>query len=172
MAALDIRPVAYGAPEWAPARAIRQRVFVEEQACPPDEEWDAADADARHFVLLVDDEPVATARWRPAEHEGAPAAKLERFAVLPEFRSRGLGLALVAAVMADAEAAGFDRQVLHAQAHLEGFYRTFGFRRSGPDFWEAGLLHTPMARTPKPAAGRAAGASRAASAPGGPAGRR
>ena len=30
--------------DWAAVRAVRQRVFVEEQACPPEEEWDTYDA--------------------------------------------------------------------------------------------------------------------------------
>ena len=135
---------------WAHAEAIRTRVFVEEQACPPDEEWDAFDdwagGAARHFVLFVGDAPAATARWRVAEHDGHAVAKLERFAVLPAFRGRGLGRTLVARVLADAEESGHARFVLHAQAHLERFYGTFGFQRDGLAFLEAGIVHVPMSR--------------------------
>ena len=141
----NIHPIE-GAADWQAVSAIRQRVFVEEQRCPPEEEWDAHDATARHVLLTTEDRPAGCARWRVASHDGRAAAKLERFAVLPEFRGRGLGRALVGWVVADAEQAGFSRQMLYAQAHLEAFYESFGFRRSGLDFWEAGLLHTPMVR--------------------------
>lgn len=141
----DIHPIA-GEADWQAVKAIRQRVFVEEQRCPPEEEWDTHDATARHVLLTAGDRPAGCARWRVASHDGRAAAKLERFAVLPEFRGRGLGRALVGWVVADAEQAGFTRQMLSAQAHLEAFYESFGFHRSGPDFWEAGLLHTPMVR--------------------------
>ncbi|HET6566455.1 MAG TPA: GNAT family N-acetyltransferase, partial [Rhodothermales bacterium] len=85
----------------------RQRVFVEEQACPPEEEWDAYDETSRHLLGIEGDRPVATARWRVVPWEGGPAAKLERFAVLAEARGRGLGRALVGHVIQDAEQAGF-----------------------------------------------------------------
>lgn len=133
--------------DWAAVRAIRQAVFVEEQACPPDEEWDAPDAPERrgrtthHLLARVGGEPAGCTRWRPVE---GGAAKLERFAVLVPFRRTGLGRALVARAIADAQAAGFARLVLHAQAHLEAFYASFGFRPAGEQFWEAGIEHVKM----------------------------
>jgi predicted GNAT family N-acyltransferase len=128
-------------------------VFIEEQACPPEEEWDAYDApEARgttgiHLLGLVGAAPVATARWHATTLDGAPAAKLERFAVLPPWRGGGRGRTLVAAALADARGAGHTRFVLHAQAHLEGFYASFGFRPVGARFWEAGIEHVKMVLT-------------------------
>jgi predicted GNAT family N-acyltransferase len=148
---MDVRRVASGE-DWAAASAVRQRVFVEEQACPPEEEWDEHDWPADrgrtcvHLVGEVDGEVVATARWRPAELGGRPAAKLERFAVLPEHRGRGLGRVIIAAALEDAAAAGLGRFVLHAQAHLEALYASFGFRRVGEVFEEAGIPHVKMVR--------------------------
>lgn len=139
--------------QWQQARAIRQRVFVEEQSCPPEEEWDAWDApEARgvtcHHLLGVDDgTPVATARWRPVALAGQPAAKLERFAVLPEARGRGLGREIITATIREAERAGFDSQILHAQAHLEALYASFGFVRVSDVFDEAGIPHVEMVRS-------------------------
>lgn len=135
---------------WQEARRVRQRVFVEEQRCPPEEEWDALDdwagGAAQHLVVQVDGETAGTARWYVAEHDGQTVAKLGRFALLPAFRGQGLGRALVAHVAAEAARAGYAHQMLYAQAHLEAFYEGFGFRRCGADFWEAGILHTPMAK--------------------------
>ena len=159
--------------DWQAVRAIRQAVFVEEQACPPDEEWDAADAPTRrgtsthHLLARVDDAPAGCARWRPYD-DGASreagvanrqvrvanrpvgAAKLERFAVLAAFRGTGVGRALVARAVADATAAGHARLVLHAQAYLVGFYAGFGFCAVGARFWEAGIEHVKMERTTGP----------------------
>lgn len=139
-----VRPID-GEADWAQARAIRQRVFVEEQQCPPEEEWDAYDEVARHFLGLADGRAVATARWRAAYHDGRAVAKLERFAVLPAYRGQGLGARLVEAVMADAHRAGFSNLFLHAQAHLQPFYERFGFVVVGERFDEAGIAHVPMA---------------------------
>lgn len=142
---------------WAAARALRECVFVEEQGCPPEEEWDAYDwpqdrgRTCRHLVGWLGDRPVAVARWRPVRDAAGPAAKLERFAVLPAYRGRGLGRRMVAFAIADAEAAGHTRLVLHAQAHLEAFYGSFGFARTGDPFVEAGIPHVRMVRpAPEP----------------------
>ncbi len=148
-AALAVRPVVTEA-DWAKAERIRRRVFVEEQRCPEGEEWDEHDApEARgttvyHLLGEVGGAAVAVARWRPVLYEGAPAAKLERFAVLPEARGRGYGLAMIARTLAHAHAAGHRAFVLHAQAHLEGLYTAFGFRAVGAPFEEAGIRHMKM----------------------------
>jgi predicted GNAT family N-acyltransferase len=145
-----VRPVEAEA-DWAEARRIRARVFIEEQACPPEEEWDAHDApEARgvtvhHLLGEAGGAAVAVARWRPVVYEGAPAAKLERFAVVPEARGLGYGRQMVAHALAEARAVGFSRFVLHAQAHLERLYGSFGFRRVGDPFEEAGIPHVKMA---------------------------
>ena len=149
---LRIRPVSSEA-EWAAARRIREQVFIVEQDCPPEEEWDAYDATSRHVLGWVDDTPVATARWRTVPHDQALAAKLERFAVLPDYRGRGYGRALVRFVMEDARRAGFTTFVLHAQAHLEAFYASLGFERVSDVFEEAGIPHVKRVRTGAASAG-------------------
>ncbi len=147
-----------GEPDWEAAQDIRRRVFIDEQGCPPEEEWDEHDLPAPgsgpgqavrgiscvHLVGLLAGEPVATARWREVAMAGAPAAKLERFAVLPAHRGRGLGHRLVEATMDDARAAGFDRFALHAQSRLVPFYAGFGFVPAGAPFYEAGIEHVKM----------------------------
>ena len=132
--------------DWQDVRAIREAVFVQEQACPPEEEWDAHDAaDTRgrtvhHLLGLLGAEPVACARWRSV----GDVAKLERFAVLVPYRGRGVARAMVSAALAGARAAGFSRFALHAQAHLAGFYASFGFAPQGDPFQEAGIEHVKM----------------------------
>ncbi len=149
MSALDVREVTTDA-GWAAVRSVREAVFVREQACPPDEEWDAHDApeergrSVHHLLGTVGGETAACARWRPVVLDGAPAAKLERFAVLMPFRGRGRGRDLVAAALAEARTAGHTRFVLYAQSHLDRFYGSFGFEPVGDLFWEAGIEHVKM----------------------------
>ena len=128
------------------ARTIRQRVFVEEQACPPEEEWDEYDETSRHFLGSVEGRPVATARWRTAVYGERIVAKLERFAVLPAYRGRGFGRLLVQYLVRDAQRAGFGCYLLHAQAYLEAFYASLGFRSLEERFMEAGIPHVKMIR--------------------------
>ncbi|PSQ79986.1 MAG: GNAT family N-acetyltransferase [Bacteroidetes bacterium QS_8_68_15] len=135
---------------WEAAKAIRRRVFIEEQDCPPEEEFDAHDAESRHLVGYAEEEggeAVAVARWRAVRtSSGTPAAKLERFAVLPSHRGRGHGRALVRRAIREAQRAGLDVQMVHAQARLEDFYADFGFERRGERFTEVGLPHVKMMR--------------------------
>ena len=158
MDALTIHP-ADAADAFDAARQIRQAVFVEEQACPPDLEWDAYDADdvrgtaCFHLVGQIGGKAVAAARWRPV----GEAAKLERFAVLEAYRGTGIGRQMVAAALEAARAAGFSRFVLHAQAHLDAFYERFGFRPVGEPFDEAGIEHVKMVLNERPHADPVAG---------------
>ncbi|MDT0631754.1 GNAT family N-acetyltransferase [Rubrivirga sp. S365] len=133
--------------DWEAVRAVRQAVFVDEQACPPEEEWDAHDAPERrgrtthHLLAAEGGAAVGCARWRAVE---GGAARLERFAVLPAARGRGVGRALVARTLADARAAGHRRFVLHAQTAAAPLYAAFGFEPEGEAFDEAGIEHVKM----------------------------
>jgi predicted GNAT family N-acyltransferase len=132
--------------DWTAACSIRERVFIEGQDCPPEEEWDAHDETSRHVVGRVEGTPVATARWRTVSHGDEIVAKLERFAVRPKRRGEGLGTALVRYVLEDARRAGFSVFLIHAQAHLEDWYEAFGFRSTGRTFEEVGIPHVEMVR--------------------------
>lgn len=120
------------------AHAIRYRVFVEEQHCPAELEWQH-DEEAVHFLALADDIPSGAARWRATEN----GYKLERFAVLKEFRGQGIGSALVQAVLDDIPADGRLRY-LHAQVDAVPLYLKFHFRAEGELFEEAGIIHRRM----------------------------
>ncbi|WP_409341180.1 GNAT family N-acetyltransferase [Paenibacillus sp. MBLB4367] len=125
--------------------SIRFAVFVHEQNVPADEEVDAFDAEhdaCRHYLIRIDGKPVATGRWRPYE-EGA--AKLQRIAVLSDFRGHGLGKAVIEALERDAKAANAKAAVLDAQCQAESFYRKLGYETvSETPFLDAGIWHVRM----------------------------
>lgn len=139
--------VAAGEADLLAAYCVRSIVFVGEQACPFAEEFDGLDAGAIHIVGWLDAEPVAAARIRRV----GDWAKLERIALLPRVRGRGLGHTLVEYMLTVARDAGFRRFKMHAQSHLESFYRQHGFAPQGPPFQEAGIEHFLMTREEGPA---------------------
>lgn len=118
--------------------AIRKEVFVYEQNCPPELEWEYED-ESTHFLAKVNDEPAGAARWRKT----ANGYKLERFAVLKKFRGLGVGQALIKAVLADLPADA-DHVYLHAQIQAVGLYEKFAFGKLGDEFEEAGIRHYKM----------------------------
>lgn len=118
--------------------AIRRKVFVEEQNCPPELEWEFED-ESTHFLGTVDEAPAGAARWRKTDK----GYKLERFAVLPEFRGYGMGKALVQTVLGNLPKEA-DYIYLNAQLTAIGLYEKFGFVKEGPQFEEAGIQHFKM----------------------------
>ena len=118
--------------------AIRREVFVGEQNCPPELEWEFED-ESTHFLATVDGEPAGASRWRKTDK----GYKLERFAVLQKYRGFGVGQELVRTVLADLpEDAGFI--YLHAQVQAVTLYERFGFKKVGEEFEEAGIRHYTM----------------------------
>lgn len=120
--------------------AIRREVFVVEQNCPPELEWEFED-ESNHFLATVDGEPAGASRWRKTDK----GYKLERFAVLEKFRGMGVGQELVKAVLSDLpkDAAYV---YMHAQIQAVSLYEKFNFEKTGPEFEEAGIRHFKMIR--------------------------
>lgn len=122
------------------AFAVRTSVYVGEQSCPRDEEFDGNDFAATQIIGEVDGEPVATARIRWF----AGFAKLERLAVLKEWRGRGFGHELLQFLIGIAREKGFCRIYLHAQKRLEPFYEQYGFAARRGAFAFSDHLYTEM----------------------------
>ncbi|EDM35258.1 hypothetical protein PBAL39_13537 [Pedobacter sp. BAL39] len=122
------------------AFAIRKIVFVEEQNCPPELEWENEEV-STHFLATLDNQPCGACRWRKTD----AGYKLERFAVLKEFRGRRIGQALVAAALADLPS---DAEYIYLNAQLDAMplYAKFGFQSEGEQFEEAGIQHFKMVK--------------------------
>ncbi|MFC1760369.1 GNAT family N-acetyltransferase [Candidatus Neomarinimicrobiota bacterium] len=120
------------------AYAIRRQVFCLEQNVPEDIEMDEFDEDSTHILAYINDNPVGTARWRSTED----GAKMERFAVLNEFRGKGVGEALVNYTLGKLK--DYDCIYLNAQESVIKFYEKFGFDVVGDRFYEADIPHKMM----------------------------
>ena len=118
--------------------AIRREVFVDEQNCPPELEWEFED-ESTHFLATVDGVPAGACRWRKTDK----GYKLERFAVLKSSRGYGVGQALVQAALNDLPTDA-TYVYLHAQIQAVTLYERFGFEKTGPMFEEAGIQHYKM----------------------------
>jgi predicted GNAT family N-acyltransferase len=120
--------------------AIRREVFVGEQNCPPELEWEFEE-ESNHFLATVNSEPAGASRWRKTDK----GYKLERFAVLKKFRGAGVGQELVKAVLKDLpQDAAY--VYMHAQIQAVSLYERFSFEKTGPEFEEAGIRHFKMVR--------------------------
>lgn len=122
--------------------AIRRTVFVEEQQVDEREEYDEFENSSVHFLAFHINQPVGTARWRRTTN----GIKLERFAVLKEYRSSGVGSALLKAVLDDLPDDN-SPVYLHAQLTAIGLYKKFGFLEQGDIFTEANIQHYKMMKS-------------------------
>ena len=122
------------------AHAVRTTVFVEGQGVPAELERDALDTLSRHVLATAaDGTPIGAGRI-------APDGRIGRMAVLADWRGRGVGAALLQALLQDARASGLRSVWLHAQLQAMGLYARAGFVAEGPCFEEAGIEHRTMRR--------------------------
>lgn len=127
---------------WADAReallAVRGEVFVREQKVPEALERDALDPGCWH-VLASDAGGRAIGAGRML-----PGRRIGRMAVLPEWRGRGVGAAMLQALLRQARGNGWRDVGLDAQVGAIAFYQRHGFVAHGERFLEAGIEHQAM----------------------------
>ena len=116
---------------------IRKKVFIEEQNVPLNIEIEYEE-DSNHVICYLDKFPVGTGRWRNTKN----GIKLERFAILKDFRNNGIGKEIVNFILS--EISSNNTIYLHAQEAVVDFYKKLGFKVSGNKFYEADILHSKM----------------------------
>lgn len=132
-----VEPADYKA-DFDDLRAVREAVFIVEQNIPEAIEFDSVDPVCYHFIARDDQhEAIGAARLTP-DH------KLGRMAVLANWRGKGVGKALLLAVLDKARKLGWTELTLNAQTEVLGFYEKFGFAKEGAVFMEANIPHQTM----------------------------
>ncbi|MFZ2237261.1 MAG: GNAT family N-acetyltransferase [Dokdonella sp.] len=120
-------------------REIREQVFIVEQNVPAIAEWDDVDAQSLHVIARDGDgRPIGTGRLNPRHTIG-------RVAVVSSWRGRGVGNALMQALLGAARERGIPRVELHSQTHASGFYERLGFVAFGDEYLECEIPHRSMA---------------------------
>ncbi len=113
----------------AQALAIRASVFMAEQQCPYEEEFDENDYTCTHFLGYIDGRPAATMRLRYF----AGWVKFERIAALPQYRRQTLIAGeIVRAVVEFSRRKGYRVGYGTAQKRYARFWKHFGFEVMPP----------------------------------------
>jgi predicted GNAT family N-acyltransferase len=107
--------------------SIRSAVYLAEQACPYEEEFDGNDLVAAHFIGFIGNEPVACLRARFF----ADFAKVERLAVRPQYRRSMVAFKLVRSCVTFLKRKGYRRIYGQAQDRLVDFWARFGAKPLG-----------------------------------------
>ena len=116
---------------------IREAVFIKEQKVERHIERDGFDNLAKHIILLYKNKPIGCARVRFIDKK----AKLERIAVLKDYRSMGFGGIITKFLVEFCKDRNVKEIMMNSQYYLKNFYRKFGFKPRGRPFMEAGIRH-------------------------------
>ena len=121
---------------------IRNKVFIIGQKVPYEEEYFLnEEAEAKHYLIKLFDEPIGTIRYLRKENE----ILIQRFAILDKYQRKGYGSQTLKyfVEMLTKEFTPV-KLVLHAQYHLLNFYKNCGFNEVGEPFMEANIKHIKM----------------------------
>lgn len=120
--------------------SIRKVVFQAEQGVEPQLDFDGQDETSEQIIAYLD-EPVGTARIRYLDEK---TAKIERLAVLPTARGKGIGKQITELALDIAAKKNIEEVVVNAQKYIISLYEKLGFEPEGEIFEEAGILHVKM----------------------------
>lgn len=111
-----------------------KKVFVEEQQVPVEIEIDEHENNSAHFVLYDGEKPAGAGRFRILDDKG----KVERICILPEYRGKGAGNQIMAAIEEYAKQLPVEELVLNSQSYAVPFYEKLGYIVVSEEFLDAG----------------------------------
>jgi predicted GNAT family N-acyltransferase len=136
-----IEQVYWDSPKQALLKAVREVVFIEEQHVPLYIEWDEHDQDAIHLLALDSSgQAIGCARI-------LKKGRIGRMAVMPDWRGKGIGLALLDEAMKICKSLGMQTVVISSQTHAIKFYQKVGFSVTSEVYIDANIWHVDMQRT-------------------------
>ncbi|MBD5806294.1 GNAT family N-acetyltransferase [Limosilactobacillus walteri] len=128
--------------EWCKLAEERVKVFVVEQECPY-QEIDKQDYKAHHLMLFDDrGELVGYTRIMDKDNQHSTFG---RVLILKNYRKHGYGQRLVRATIDEAKKLFPQKKIqIQAQAYLQKFYTSFGFKPISDVYLEDNIPHLDM----------------------------
>jgi predicted GNAT family N-acyltransferase len=115
-------------------RAVREKVFIQEQHVPIKLEWDGLDEACHHALALSSN----------GDAIGTSNGHIGRVAVLPEWRGKRIGTAMLEMLLDYARSQKYKFVELNAQVQAIPLYKQFGFEVEGKEFMDANIPHRKM----------------------------
>lgn len=132
--------------EMAECIAIRRTVFIEGQSVPEAREQDGLDGECIHYIAYLEETPAGTMRVRQIT---PTSRKIERVAVLEEFRGQGIALNMMDVALAEMAAEGVTEALVESQETALPLYTKLGFVAYGERFLDANMPHLKMKKSLK-----------------------
>jgi len=118
----------------AHSKHVREKVF------PSKKESDGWDFVSRHVIIKKENEPIATGRLNPN-------GKIEKIAVLENFRKQGYGRKVLKKMISEAFSKNISKIQIHCKAHECEFYKAEGFIEDGNSFVKYNHTYQKLIRT-------------------------
>ena len=115
-------------------------MFIKGQNVSQELEIDGLDDESEHVIARLDEKPIGCARIRYVDGK----AKLERIAILEQYRGKGYGKKLMEFLVDYCRKKDVSGITMNAQYYLLDFYKSLGFEPVGEKFLEAGIEHIEM----------------------------
>ena len=128
------------------AKAIRFKVFVDEQEVPEELEIDELEADSHHLVIYLDGKEIATARIYEIDED---FYKIQRVAVYKDLRGSGYGALAIQKAEERVREFGGNKVLLGAQLQALPFYEKLGYSVVSEEYLDAGILHRDVVKNLK-----------------------
>ncbi len=130
-------------PDFSIIENIRRIVFTDEIGILESELFDEYDKTADHFILFDGKNIVGTVRIIIIDQQ----LKLERMAILKEFRAKNYGKDCILQLKEHYLNLGFSRIILDSIYSVRGFYKKCNFIEEGKMFQRVGIDHIRMTLT-------------------------
>mgnify|MGYP001194704044 CR=1 FL=1 len=119
---------------------IRKKVFTDELNISESELFDEYDETCDHYILFDGTQVVGSIRFLKIKNE----IKLERMAILPEFREKTYGKSSIFQLIEYYRMMGYSKILLDSISSVRGFYKKCGFLEEGKTFQRVGIDHIRM----------------------------
>ena len=122
---------------------IRKSVFTNEIGISESELFDKHDEHCDHFILFDGKQVVGAVRFVSQEEN----IKLERMAILVQFRSKNYGKRAISQLKEYYHTQGYSKIILDSIYSVRDFYKKCGFLEEGKIFQRVGIEHIRMSLT-------------------------
>ena len=129
--------------EFSRVRDIRESVFYDELGISKQELFDKNDESCDHFLIFDGQKVVGSVRVLSIEK----IAKLERMAILKDFRTKNYGRNCIFQLKEYYSTYGFSQIILDSIYSVREFYKKCGFIEEGDVFQRVGIDHIQMSLT-------------------------
>ena len=122
---------------------IRKKVFTGEMNIPKSELFDEHDKTCDHYILFDGKQSVGSIRFLNING----VIKLERMAILSEFRRKQYGKSAILQLIEYYSMVGHSKMILDSIFSVREFYKKCGFLEEGEIFQRVGIDHIRMSLT-------------------------